>query len=187
MKTKIIVLVSVLLVLVSCKSNEKEANKLETSEPLIEKTEKASKFNFPVAEDILSNPHLMNLTYDGHAFEEDIVFSELNVLKTAEDTYTFIFTVDHDLTNFDKLLKWKVAMMFFAKNPNDFASEIEQKKGFKTTALLAKPYVIGDEVVLIHKDFKIKPKNFKLLRMYLYVNNNEMNKNYYNINNIVLP
>lgn len=190
MKLKIITLSVFILALVSCKSDRKEeTNNSNSTEitTIVKEEEKQPKFNFPVAEDILSNPHLKNLTYEGHAFEEDIVFSEVNVLKTAEETYTFVFIVNDKLTNFDKLQKWKLAMMFFAENPSEFVSKKEQNKGYKTIGLMAEPSIIGDEVVVIYKDFNLKPKELKLIRMYLYGYNGEMNKNYYNINNVVLP
>lgn len=145
------------------------------------------KYGFEQVENLLDNPNLFNLTSNEHSFEDDIVFNEVNVIKTEKDIYTIVFLVNSELTDFDKLQKWKVGMYFFAKDPKKFLSIVDIERGYKAIGMLAQPKIMGDEVVLFLENFKIVPKEFSLLRLYLYNNNNDMNKNFYTINNVVFP
>lgn len=182
-KIKWMPLILLLMVGVSCKTEKKDSEAgTQASE-----TKELTKPTFPVTENLLSNPALVNLTQERHAFEEDIVFEEINVLKTAENTYSFILVVDKAATNFDKLKSWKIAIMFFAKDPTQFSDDVLKKKGFKTTGFYADPKLMGNEVVILHENCMIELKELFLMRLYLYNNNNEMNTNYYNVKDIVLP
>lgn len=183
-----LLLILVVLTFIACGGEEKkkpEPNKNSTEKKKEEKPE--PKFNFPVVDNLLESQSLINLSETSHSFEDDIVFEEINVLKTADNTYTFIFVVNEKVTNFEKLQQWKLGMYFFAKDPKQFEDKAHVKKGYKTMATLVKPKMMGNEVVIVLKDFKIKPKEIKLLRLYLYNNNSDMNKNYYNTKDIVLP
>jgi len=166
------------------KTEEKQTTGVEATNP---KKENVPIFNFPIVENLLESPQLINISYVEHYFEEDIVFEEINVLKTAENTFTFIFVINHKTTNFDKLKEWRVGMYLFAKDPKKFQNKTETEKGFKRTGMLAEPKMMGDEVVIVLKDFKIVPKEFTILRLYLYNLNNDMNKNYYDTNDVVFP
>lgn len=186
---KLILVVSLAIVSFSCGSDKKD-KKGEDNTSVITETETVKvepKFTFPVVENLLENPNLINITATPHSFEEDIVFEEINVLKTDKDTYTLVFVINDKSTNFDKLKEWRVGMYFFAKDPKKFENAADTKKGFKTIGMSAIPKLMGKEVVLVIENVKIIPKEISLLRLYLYNNNNDMNKNYYNTQDIVLP
>ncbi|WP_430410910.1 hypothetical protein [Kordia sp.] len=184
---KIIVILSLVTLCFSCGSDKKE--KKETDVVKKEEVKKEEpKYNFAKAEvNLLEDPSLINLSAVPHSFEDDIVFEEINVLKTAENTHTLVFVINDKMTNFDKLKEWKIGMYFFAKDPTKFENASDAKKGYKTTGTLADPKMMGDEVVVVLEGFKIIPKEISLLRLYLYNNNNDMNKNYYNTKDVVLP
>lgn len=186
---KIVLMLTLVTLCFSCGSDKKEkkADNVATDVKKEEVKKKEPKFDFPVVDNLLKNTSLINLSATPHSFEEDIVFEEINVLKTAKDTYTVIFVVNDKETNFDTLKQWKVGMYFFAKDPKQFSNPAEVKKGFKTVAAPAQPKLMGNEVVLVAKDITIAPKEISLLRVYLYNSNNDMNKNYYNTKDIVLP
>lgn len=186
MKTRFLFFLS-FVIFFNCKNDNKknlENNNSEINQPTM--VEKPLKFDLPSVENLLLSPDLVNLSSELHSFEEDIVFEEINLVKTSPDTYTIIFVIDPS-TNFDSLKSWRIGMYFFAKDPSKFESKADSEKGFKTVATLAAPKMMDEEVVVLLENLKIIPKEISLLRVYLYKSNNEMNKKFYNTNDIRLP
>jgi len=177
----------VLALFTNCKTEKKESiiNK-ETVEEIQEKKED-SRLNFKSVNNLLDNPNLQELSIQTHAFDPDIVFDGMYVLKTAEDTYSFILLFDEDKTNFEVFSKWKLAMIATPKDPLQFENEAEQKKGARTTGVDSTPVMMGNYVVLLTENFKLKPKEFSFIRFYLYNFNKETNTKYYAVKDAVLP
>lgn len=186
-------LLFIVLVFVGCKNEEKKIKNIvepifEIKEENTKADEIIKKYNISKAEvNLLEDPNLFNVSVTSHSFEDDIVFDEINVLKTDENTYSLIFVINNEETDFNKLSKWKIGMYFFAKDPTKFENKTDAIKGYKTTGMLADMKMMDNDVVLVLEGFKIIPKEISLLRIYLYNSNNDMNKNYYNTKDFVLP
>lgn len=189
---KIIFLLVILISVLSCKTDKKqENNKTEIIQEL-EKPKKSlidevhEKYKFKKVENLLDKKELANLRLESHAFSDKIAFEEVNVLKTAEDTYSIILTVSKDNTDLEELVKWTVAIIATPKDPSKFADPVERKKGARTIGIYNKPEIMGDEIVVHLKDFKIKPKEFSFIRFYLY-NKEDKNINYLVIKDANFP
>ena len=184
---KISIVLLVLTLFTSCKTEKKKSiiNKKNIVE-IQEKTEDIS-LNFKSVNNLLDNPNLQELSIQTHAFDSDIVFDGMYVLKTAEDTYSFVLLFDEDKTNFEAFSKWKLAMIATPKDPLQFESEAEQKKGARTTGVESTPVMMGSYVVLLTENFKLIPKEFSFIRFYLYNFNKETNTKYYVVKDVVLP
>ena len=171
----------------SCKTEKKEPVINKETVVEIQEEKEGSKLNFKLVNNLLDNPNLQELSIQTHAFDSDIIFDGMYVLKTAEDTYSFILLFDEDKTNFEAFSKWKLAIIATAKDPLQFESELEQKKGARTTGVESTPVMMGDYVVLLTENFKLKPKEFSFIRFYLYNFNKETNTKYYLVKDVVLP
>ena len=160
----------------------------EVKKPVVDKVQEIKeKYKLKEAENLLENPALINLSEDRHAFNDNIVFEEVNVLKTGEDTYSVLLVLSERDTNFDELLEWTVAIIATPKKPKEFADPKEQKKGNRTIGIYRKPEVMGKEIVVHLKDFKIKPKEFSFIRFFLLKNSGEKNTNYLVIKDTKFP
>lgn len=190
-KMKKIILILVVIAFISCKEEKKtddtlDASKTEKVKEPISNVEKISKkYNFPKADNLLDNPNLKNLTIESHAFSEDIVFEEVNVLKTGEDLYSFILVIDDRSTNFDVYNTWEIAIIATAKDPSKFKDPKIQSKGSKTNGIKAKTVLMGNEIVALG-EFSLAPKEFTFIRFYLY-NKDNKNTNYYLLKDVKLP
>jgi len=187
-----LVLILAIIAFVGCKDDKKSTTDTSGTEevktPVVSKVEEISKkFNFKKVDNLLDNPELVNLTSESHAFSDKIVFEEVNVLKTAEDTYSFFLVLSDKETDFEEFVKWTVAIIVTPKNPKEFADPKEQAKGARTIGIYAKPQVMGNEIVIHLKDFKLKPKEFSFIRFYLYDAEGQKNTNYYLMENVTLP
>lgn len=191
MKKTIVLLVTLIAVL-SCKTDKKEENKKTEIMQEVEKPKHSlvdkihEKYKFKKVENLLENPGLVNLRLESHAFSDQITFEDVSVLKTAEDTYSVLLTVSKDNTDLDELIKWTVAIVATPKDPKQFEDLSERKKGARTIGIYNKPEIMGDEIVIHLKDFKIKPKEFSFIRFYLY-NKEDKNINYLVIKDANFP
>lgn len=189
-----LLLILTAIAFIACEDDKKKTTDTDTSnaevvkEPVVSKVEEISKkYNFKKVDNLLDNPELVNLTSDSHAFSDKIVFEEVNVLKTAEDTYSFFLVLSDKETDFEEFIKWTVAIVATPKNPKEFADPKEQAKGARTIGIYAKPQLMGNEIVIHLKDFKLKPKEFSFIRFYLYNAEGEKNTKYYLMENVTLP
>ncbi len=192
---KKIILILAAIAFVACGEEKKQPKDTETpkteevKKTVVDKVEEIrEKYKLKKVENLLENPALINLTSDRHAFtENNIVFEEVNVLKTGEDTYSVLLVLSEKETDFDELLKWTVAIIATPKNPKEFADPKEQKKGNRTIGIYGKPEVMGKEIVVHLKDFKMKPKDFSFIRFFLLKNTGEKNVNYLVIKDAKFP
>jgi len=191
---KKVLLILTAIAFIACEDDKKKTTDTDTSntevvkETVVSKVEEISeKFNFKKVENLLNNPELVNLTSESHAFEDKIVFQEVNVLKTGEDTYSLILVFDEYETDFEAYNQWKLAIIATPKDPTKFLDEKEKQKGARTTGIGSNPVVMGNEIVLHTPNFKIKPKEFTILRFYLYNLKKETNTKYYVIKDVTLP
>ncbi|AXT18586.1 hypothetical protein D7030_06920 [Flavobacteriaceae bacterium AU392] len=185
MKTTTIILL-LTFIFISCKS-EKSKNDIKSDSYKSIQTKqniKNSTFDFPKVENEMENPALFNLTYDEHEFTTGIVFQEVNALKTRKDIYSIIMVLDKNLTNFKELKEWKIGMYIYPIYPEEFENKIDKEKGMKSVGIEAKPVMMGDEVVIIHENLKLKPKSFEHIRFYLYNSKGDTNLKYYKIRDI---
>ncbi len=190
---RLILIFSIALFVFSCKSEKKEpidnqeSEKKEIKLSFIDQIEK--NYGFNKVENLLEKPNLVNLSSEVHSFTEEIVFEEVNAIKTAEDTYSILLVLSEKETDFDEFIKWTVAIIVTPKDPSKFEKESERKKGARTIGIYGKPQIMGDEVVIHLKNFKLKPKEYSFIRFYLYntSNNQEKNTNYLVIKDVTLP
>lgn len=178
-----IILILVVLFAFSCKS-ETKVQKSEDKQTKVEE-ENNVELSLPKVHNDLEDAKLINLTYDRHVFEpQGIVFEEVNVLKTEEDVYSIILVLNKELTNFEELKKWKLGMYIYPVYPEEFEKEEDRKKGMRSLGILCDPVMMGDEIVIIHKGLRLKPKSFEHIRFYLYNNDGNTNMNYYKIRDV---
>lgn len=191
MKKLFLILIAVAFV--ACGDDKKKPTDTDTSkvedvkETVLSKVEKiAAKYNFEKVDNLLEDPNLASLTSESHAFSEDIVFEEVNILKTGEDTYSLMLVLDEKSTNFDAYNPWQIAIIATAKDPSKFKDPALQKKGTKTNGIKAKTVLMGNEIVALGT-FSLAPKEFSIIRFYLYDTNGNKNTNYYVIKDVTIP
>jgi hypothetical protein len=188
---KNIILILVVIAFISCKEEKNTKETLDTTktekvnESLSNVEEISEKYNFNKVDNLLENPNLRNLTTESHAFSEDIVFEEVNILKTGEDQYSFMLVIDDRSTNFEVLNTWEIAIIATAKDPTKFKDPRIQSVGSKTNSIKAKTVLMGNEIVALG-EFSLAPKEFSFFRFYLY-NTDNKNTNYYIIKDVTLP
>jgi len=178
---------------VACGDDKKKPTDTDTSkvtdvkEKALSKVEEiAKKYNFEKVDNLLNNPSLVNISSESHAFAEDIVFEEVNILKTGEDTYSLMLVLDEKSTNFDAYNPWQIAIIATAKDPSKFKDPVLQKKGTKTNGIKAKTVLMGNEIVALGT-FDLAPKEFSIIRFYLYDANGNKNTNYYVLKDVTIP
>lgn len=175
----------VLFFALSC-GKEKKTLK-HNSEEKLKMDEKSEIQGIPHSENLLEHPDIYNLSQIPHSFSKSIVFNEVNIIKTDKNIYTMIFVIDDLETDLEELRQWKVGIYFIAKDFEKFSNETERKNKFKSQGLMAIPTYMGNEVVVFIENLNLEPKNYSLIRIHLYKNNDIINKNYYNISDVVLP
>jgi len=119
------------------------------------------------------------ITEKAHTFSSDIAFKEVRAYSSKKDTYTFVWIVDATYTKLEELQKWKIGMILKPKNKADFEDEDLEKKGIKTIGVLTTPYVLGDEICIVLRDFEFKPKEIIYIKYYLYSNTRKVNLDYW--------
>lgn len=144
------------------------------------------KKQFPKYPNLLQHDKRIHLTQKLHVFTPAIAFKEVWIIPAGEDTYSFIWVVDTRRTDFETLQAWKIGMIIKPVNPLDFESELLQSKGIKTIGVLTNLYNMGDEVVVMLHNFKLKPKNLSYIKFYLYNNEGNTNLNYWIAKNVQL-
>ncbi|WP_046755333.1 hypothetical protein [Kordia jejudonensis] len=186
-------LILIAIALVACGDDKKKPTDADTSkvtdvkEKALSKVEEiAKKYNFEKVDNLLENPSLVNLTSESHAFSEDIVFEEVNILKTGEDTYSLILVFNEKTTNFDVYNNWQIAIIATAKDPSKFKDPAIRSKGSKTNGIKAKTVLMGNEIVA-SGTFSLAPKEFTFIRFYLYDASNNKNTNYYTLKDVTIP
>ncbi|WP_430410894.1 hypothetical protein [Kordia sp.] len=127
------------------------------------------------------------LTSTAHAFKENLVFKNVNIVETSANTYTLTIEIDKNKTDIEELKLWKLAMQVFPEEPKELENFKNDGKNFKSNGFLIQPIQEGDKTLLTYKNIKLNPTKIKLLRFYLYRKNNEMIKNYYDTRDIELP
>lgn len=188
-----LLLILTAIAFIACKDDKKNTTDTnskteEVKKQVVSKVEEIrEKFSYNTVENLLGNPDFINLTSRSHAFTDNIVFKEVNVLKTGEDTYSLIIVFDEKATDFEAYNQWKLAIIATPKDPSQFLDKKEQKKGARTTGIGSEPVVMGNEIVLHTPNFKIKPKEFSFIRFYLYNFQKEVNTKYYLIKDATLP
>ena len=182
------ILVLILILVLGCKEERK--TKLNNQDPIfteIKPKDKEKKYNFPVAENLFEENGLITLTTEPHAFSENIVFEEVNILKKEGDnSYYFILVFDEINTDFENFKKWNIALIATAKDPTKFEDPRIRTKGSKTDGLRIKTVLMGNDVVALGT-FKLVPKEFSFLRFYLYDSSNNKNTNYYTLKDVTIP
>lgn len=128
----------------------------------------------------------MAVTKKAHYFSNKIAFKEVKVYSSKKDCYNFIWIVDAKYTDFEELNKWKIGMILKPKNKMDFNDKVLEKKGIKTIGALTKPFLLGDEICVVLRDFKFTPKELKYIKIYLYDYNGKVNLKYWITENINL-
>lgn len=184
-KLRLILVMLVAFACVKCDSKKKNSeNDSESSDISEIEIKQSAKLDFTVTENLLENSNLFNITYDSHEFSEGISFSEVNILETEKDTYSIILVLDENKTDMEELQKWKIGMLIYPVNPEEFENKQDQEKGKRSLGIKIKPLLMGDEVVILHENLKLKPKSFEYIRFYLYNNDGQASADYYKIKDI---
>lgn len=125
--------------------------------------------------------HSKKIVNTSHSFSKEIAFKEVYIYqpKNDNDSYTFVWILDPEYTNFEELSKWKLGMILKPKNRADFQDAALEKKGIKTMGVVTKPYVLDDEICIVLRDFKFKPKALQYLKFYLYNDLKKTNLTYW--------
>lgn len=160
------------------------------------KKEKSVRENFNFKNELLThypkfsipaNTNLITITSESHRFSENIVFKKVLVFfDKITNSYSFIWVIDDGKTDFEELLKWKIGMILKPMSKLDFKDPILKKKGIKTMGVLIKPVIIGDDICIVLKNFKLFPKDFEYVKFYLYNNTGEVNLNYWTKKDVIL-
>lgn len=158
-----------------------EDNHTEEEEVSIEKINKSDSSD----KEIVNKSPLVIIDTE-HTFQKNLVFKQISIYETSSNTYEFMIEIEKNKTDLEELKKWKLAMQVFPENPEELENFKKNGKDFSSKGLLINPKNANDKVILHYKNIKIKPNRIKLLRFYLYGENNKMIDKYFNIRNITL-
>ncbi|MEM6718250.1 MAG: hypothetical protein AAF611_02945 [Bacteroidota bacterium] len=188
---KKILVVALGLLMIACGSEEKKKNdetakQGETKTEVVKETTKTNPY--PKVEK--QYPVDMNIMYDeGYLFDEKIQLDEIAVVPSAEsNSYDLVMFFNDKTTDFKALEDYRVGLILYPKDPSKLASPKDQKAKKKKIGKVAKVQNLEGEYVVVIDNFKVNPKDFKQVRLYLYdAKGVVLNENFLKIANVVFP
>lgn len=160
-----LIIVFILLTFISCENKEKVRSKknMSISEPHIQKQS--------LPKDLLESDNILeelNYIFDfGYEFGNGINVEKIGLLETSLHTYKVVFVLGND-TNFGSIQELLLGMIYYPSDPSLLELEIEREREYKKTAVKIDIKKMSDKYVFVYDEFKIVPKNHKLIRFYFY-------------------
>lgn len=163
-KMKNILLLLLIMILVSCKSEKK--NEEVNSENQDITIKKPNKVKYSEIEDLSQD--LVSIFDNGFSFTDKVKIEEIGIIYLDDNTYKIVYILDKS-SDFSIVEKLNVGFRFYPNDPSLFENEIDKKNKAKTIAVkgsLIKK--MGNSLVIVSNDFKIMPNEFKEIKVFFY-------------------
>jgi len=131
----------------------------------------------------IDNKSINTIFDEGYEFDSRIKLEKITVVPVGHDRYNMFLFFNKE-TDLDYLKTFTLASILYPKDPMLLISEKERKAKKKKIGSQIKIITIENKPVTIIKNIEITPKEFRLLKFYLYKSNNVLNDNMLKLGNV---